>query len=252
MSKALRDPQRQSNGRYQARLPHAYVVTAGFLLGIVSFIGDIVGGTVADVITAVVSTGSAWCLVSLIAGYLYSRPLSSVTGAVVTLLVATLTYYVATAASGVRVGGYIMSTSAAGSSLTPAGWQSGLTSMIRGVLFWAVVSLGTGLVMGSLGYSIHAAARKLQAIAAGAAIGIIAGPGVHSALIVVRYGLNETTETNILPAIFQLTLSGVGLVWVVFIRRCRIAWPWFVLAVLTVCVATTALWEAVDILRNQI
>ncbi|MFI7553264.1 hypothetical protein ACIBQ2_26385 [Micromonospora sediminimaris] len=115
------------------------------------------------------SNGFAWGAAALVAGYLARRAPMAATAL---LLVATTVYY-----------GLILLVSRRWSGGTLEDGSSadahGLLSVARAAGFWLLLSVGAGLVLGSLGYFVGNGTRHRSSAAAGLAFGMLAAEGLY-------------------------------------------------------------------------
>ncbi|MEV6343822.1 hypothetical protein [Actinoplanes sp. NPDC051851] len=147
------------------------VIVAGCAVGAAAFGVDYASGLSAKILTAATSSGFAWGLMALLAGYANARrAVIAASAGAGSLLAATGTYYtlILFVSQRWRVG-----TTESGSS----GAMDGLMSVARTASFWVVGSLLAGVVFGLLGRLIRHASPRRSAVLIGGLFALLSAQG---------------------------------------------------------------------------
>ncbi|MFF0721953.1 MULTISPECIES: hypothetical protein [unclassified Micromonospora] len=227
-------------------VPWVPVVGAGGALGLFAFVGDELPGVWGLVILTLASSGFAWGMAALLAGYASTRHEVAPVNATVLLLLATVTYYGLILIAGRR---WHLGQLADGSSAA----ASGLASVGRHTALWVVASVAAGVVLGCLGSIIRRGARLPASVAAGVALGLLAGQGLHDVLTFRAWGaLDAFFLGRLIAAGMGVSLATVG-VTLLFVRsRAARSWPVFVGTSLLISTAGVLLWSQIESIRQAL
>jgi hypothetical protein len=204
---------------------------AAVALGLLAFASDAIDGfAVRQVVTVLVSSGLAWGLAALLAGWTAPDRRGAVAGATALLVSATLVYYLLILVVSRRwSGGLPMDGST-------ADWY-GLRSLAVMTAAWLLASMVAGPALGLLARTTRTARLPSAALAAGAACGLLSGqgwqeitttpPGAPDVAFVDRIGAAQLVEI-ILPL--------AVLAW--WATRRRLWTAWHILSIAAVVTAT--------------
>ncbi|MEV0610649.1 hypothetical protein AB0I61_30250 [Polymorphospora rubra] len=221
---------------------------AGDTLGVAAFVADLVPPVVAQIVTPLVSSGTAWGLVALVVGYLAWSYRSAAVVGVAVLALSTVTYYALILFVSRRWTAGIQSWDV--DSTGPV--LAGLGSVARAMAFWLVASVGAGVVMGRLGQAVRRGTARLASVASGVAMGFLPGEGTYEIFqIVVLWGgpVNALHWSRLLLAGMQVSMAVVVVSVLTWRRRRDVSWWVFVVTAAASVVAGTTLWHVVDSVR---
>ncbi|WP_212816848.1 hypothetical protein [Polymorphospora rubra] len=221
---------------------------AGVTLGAAAFVADEVPPAVAQFVTPLVSSGSAWGLVALVIGYVAWTYRSAAVVAVGVLALSTVTYYALILVVSQRWNAGVQPWEVDSAAVS----LSGLASVARAMTFWLVASVGAGVFMGWLGQAVRRGTTRLQSIASGIAMGFLPGEGTYAIFqIVVLWGgpVDSFHWSRLLSAVVQVTLAVVVVSVLLWLRRRSISWWVFVVTAAASVVAGTTLWHLVASVR---
>ncbi|MFI7080504.1 hypothetical protein ACIBO1_24685 [Micromonospora sp. NPDC049903] len=221
------------------------VLAGGGVLGLFAFVGDEVPGVVGLVILTLTSTGFIWGMAALLAGYASHTPWSAVRNATTLLLVATVAYYGLILVHGRR---WHSGQLADGSSAA----MSGLASVGRHAALWLVASVAAGVTLGWLGSTVRRGTRLRASLAAGAAVGLLAGQGLHLVATFQAWHLLDDPFFlgHLVAAGAGIALATVSVTVLLAHRRATRSWPTFVAASVVASVAGALLWSQIDLIRS--
>jgi hypothetical protein len=166
----------------------------GLGLGIAAFLLDHAAEMPRELLIPLVSSGVAWGLAALVAGYRAARPLLAGVG---TLLTGTVSYYALILQAG--------------------RWWSGpwLVSLGRALAFWIAGSVAAGLLLGWLGNRIKNGSASASASAAGVAFGLLAGQGTYAVFLgaFIWAGLfDDFIQRRLFAGLVSVLLAAIGIV----------------------------------------
>ncbi|MFY1637421.1 hypothetical protein ACN27F_29825 [Solwaraspora sp. WMMB335] len=195
------------------------------------------------------SSGFSWGSAGLLTGFLASRPKSSVLAAGGTLATAAITYYVLILLVGQR---WLVRPS---DIETDATSSAGLLSVGRSIVFWTVVGLIGGGLMGWLGWSIRHSPVRLGSAVLGLSFALLVGEGVFTLINVqsIYHGpLNSFDLSKLVPALTQIVLGVVSAGYAIRTRRLPVAWPVVGTVGLASLAASVFIWYAVSMARMSL
>ncbi|MFI7023743.1 hypothetical protein ACIBMZ_13635 [Micromonospora sp. NPDC049900] len=221
------------------------VLTGGGVLGLFAFVGDEVPGVAGLVILTLTSTGFVWGMAALLAGYASPHYRSAVRNATTLLLVATVTYYGLILVHGRR---WHSGQLADGSSAA----MSGLASVGRHSVLWLVAAVAAGVTLGWLGSTVRCGTRLPASLAAGTAVGLLAGQGLHIVVTFQAWRVLDDTFSlgNLVAAGVSVALATVGGTLLLARRRATRSWPTFIASAVVSSVAGALLWSQIESIRS--
>ncbi|MGI5180282.1 DUF6518 family protein [Dactylosporangium sp. CA-152071] len=217
-----------------ARLP----VALGAGLGVAAYLPDLLDDSVAPYATPLFSSGFAWGLVALVAGYTTRRPRSSIVAGAAALTTAVFVYYLLVVA-GQRW--YVDASSSADGMATMAG----LRSVGRSVVFWTAGALIGGGMLGWLGHVVRHAPASPGSAAIGVTFGLLSGEAIGIPLVyssVWDAPLDPFSLAKLVPSLAQLVLGVATVAVLTRIRDRPTMWRLTVLAAAASVVVNVTLW----------
>jgi hypothetical protein len=217
---------------------------AGVPLGTLAFLGDELPNAAGQIVLTLTSNGFAWGAAALVAGYLVRRARRAPMAATALLLVATTVYY-----------GLILVVSRRWSGGTLEDGSSadahGLLSVARAAGFWLLLSVGAGLVLGSLGYFVRSGTRHRSSAAAGLAFGMLAAEGLYQLSRDYYWPIPDDfvrviVASNAVTVVLSLVVTVVLLV----CRATRGSWWTYLGSAVVAGGLGAVLWSLVDMVRG--
>lgn len=218
---------------------------AGVPLGVLAFLGDELPDTLGRIVLTLTSNGFAWGAAALVAGYLAGRARRAPVVATALLLVATTVYYGLILVVSRRWSGWTLEDGSSADAY-------GLLSVARAAGFWLLISVGAGLVLGSLGHLVRSGSHRRSSAAAGLAFGMLAAEGLQK----LSHGYYWPIPNDFVLAIVvcnavTVLLSLVVTVVVLVFRRPGRSW-WIYLGSAAAAGGLGAvLWGFVDLVRSS-
>jgi len=212
-------------------------------LGTAAFLSDLVPGTPGAVLLTLTSSGFAWGVTALFAGFRQKTRGSAVLAGTATLLIATVIYYFMILVISQRWrGGYFQDGSSAD--------VSGLLSVGRAAAFWAIASLCAGPLLGFIGWKARAGSDRESALIIGAAFGLLSANGFHT-LIFQTPGirLGEVGVHFLLSRLLTIILSAIATLYLLRRRRISPATGTFVISAVLSVFAGLLLWRLAELAR---
>lgn len=236
-----------SNGARAPRSnPRSLVLFAGFTLGACAFVGDYLPGAAGALALALTSTGFAWGMAALLAGYAARRRPAALASGPGLLVAATVTYYLLIVVVGQRWRSGVL---ADGSSAEAAG----LASVGRAVVLWLAVSVAGGLALGYLGSVIRLGTPRWASAAAGTALGLLSGQGLAFLSAFRAWDHLDAFYVSHLLSAGVTVLLAVGGVAALFTHRENVkSWPVFVLASVAACALGLLSWNLIEAIRSGV
>lgn len=197
---------------------------------------------------AVVSSGLAWGLAALLAGWTATGRPGAVTGATVLLVSATLVYYLLILVVSRRWSGGSLQD---GSS---ADWY-GLRSLAVMTTAWLVISLVAGPVLGLLGHLVKAMPVPGAALAAGVACGLLSGQGWQEVTagppwhVLAGGGFFGGVGA---AELIEVLLPFAVLAWLATVRRLWRAWPLLLIAMISTATLGALFWHLLRTAANHL
>ena len=219
------------------------VLVAGGGLGLFAFVGDELPGVAGVVILTLTSTGFAWGAAALLAGYAAARRAVAPVSATAVLLVATVVYYGLILAHGRRWRFGMLDD---GSSAA----MMGLASIGRNTAFWLAASVAAGITLGYLGSVVRHGTRTRASLAAGVALGLLAGQGLEFLLVFRAWdALDGFFLARVLSAGVSVLLAIAGVAVLLAHRPAVKSWPVFAATSTAACLAGVLLWSQIESIR---
>jgi hypothetical protein len=217
---------------------------AGVPLGTLAFLGDELPAAAGQIVLMLTSNGFAWGAAALVAGYLVRRARRAPVAATALLLVATTVYY-----------GLILVVSRRWSGATLEDGSSadayGLLSIARAAGFWSLISVGAGLVLGSLGHFIRNGSRHRSSAAAGLAFGMLAAEGLYQLSRHYHWPVrNDFIRVIVVSNAVTVVLSLVVTVLLLAGRGARGSWWTYLGSAVVAGGLGVVLWSLVDMVRG--
>jgi Family of unknown function (DUF6518) len=212
-------------------------------LGGAAFIGDQLGGVMGTLFAAATNSGFLWALGAFLVGYSQFRPSRAAIVGALFASASTITYYLLVAFVSRPWSGGVLEN---GQSATAAG----LASLGRATLFWLVLSVGVGAILGALGSAIRSNRIEIRAIAAGGSAGLLGSQGLYTLLTIPVWRLPRA-ESRISYYVFVATLI-IGLVVPILLLTRSAAprrWSIFVLSCIVGAVAAVGVWAVLQAVR---
>ncbi|MET7396835.1 DUF6518 family protein [Dactylosporangium sp. NPDC005572] len=222
-----------------ARLP----VALGACLGVAAYLPDLLDDSVAPYANPLFSSGFAWGLVALVAGYARRRPRSSIVAGAAALTVAVFVYYLLIVA-GQRW--YVDALSSADGMASMAG----LRSVGRSVVFWTAGALIGGGTLGWLGHLVRHAPASPGSAAIGTTLGLLSGEAISIPLVYNAW--NTFSPTRLVPSLTQLILTVATVAVLTRIRDRPTIWWLVVLAAAASVVVNVILWYVLLTVRMSL
>ncbi|AEB46658.1 MULTISPECIES: hypothetical protein [Micromonospora] len=229
------------------------LLLVGAGLGLFAFVGDELPGIAGMVVLTLTSTGFAWGGAALLAGYLttsgavapISRAVAPISASVV-LVTATVVYYGLIVAHGRR---WRLGTLEDGSSSA----LNGLASVGRATAFWLTASVVAGVLLGGLGALVRRGTRIAASVAAGAALGLLAGQGLEFLMIFrAWHALDAFFLGRVLSATASVLLAMIGTTVLLAYRRAPTSWPIFAATSLLASLVAALLWHQIGSITTAI
>ncbi|GAB4057272.1 DUF6518 family protein [Catellatospora paridis] len=216
----------------------------GVPLGTLAFLGDELPDAVGRIVLTLTSNGFAWGTAALVAGYLVRRARRAPVVATVLLLVATTVYYGLILVVSRRWSGGTLDDGSSADAL-------GLQSIARAAGFWSLLSVGAGLMFGSLGHLVRNGPRQRSSAAAGLAFGMLAAEGLYQLSHDYYWPVTDDfVRAIVVSNAVTVVLSLVVTVVLLASRRGRGSW-WAYLGSAVVAGGSGAvLWSLVDAVRG--
>ncbi|MEU8076610.1 hypothetical protein AB0B31_14285 [Catellatospora citrea] len=216
----------------------------GVPLGTLAFLGDELPEAAGRIVLTLTSNGFAWGTAALVAGYLVRRARRAPVVATALLLVATTVYY-----------GLILVVSRRWSGATLDDGSSadvhGLLSIARAAGFWLLLSVGAGLMFGSLGHFIRNGPRHLSSAASGLAFGMLAAEGLYQLSHDYYWPVtNDFVRAIVVSNAVTVMLSLVVTVALSASRRARGSWWTYLGSAVVAGGLGAVLWSLVDAVRG--
>ncbi|MGC5032277.1 DUF6518 family protein [Micromonospora sp. DT229] len=231
--------------RYR-HLPWKSLLPVGAALGLFAFVGDELPGTAGVIVLTLTSTGFAWGGAALVAGYLTTRRAMAPINATALLLIATIVYYGLIVAHGRR---WRLGTLEDGGSSA----LSNLASIGRVTAFWLAASVLAGVTLGYLGALVRRGKRTAASVAAGMALGLLAGQGLEFLMIFrAWHALDGFFLGKVLSATVSVLLAVIGATMLLAYRRGPRSWPIFVAASVVASLAGALLWHQISSITTVI
>jgi hypothetical protein len=218
---------------------------AGVPLGALAFLGDELPKPVGQIVLTLTSNGCAWGAAALVAGYLVRRARRAPVVATALLLVATTVYY-----------GLILTVSRRWSGGTLEDGSSadayGLLSVARAAGFWLLLSVGAGLVLGSLGHVVRNGPRHRSAAATGLAFGMLAAEGLYQLSRHYYWPIpDDFVRAVVVSNAITVVLSLVVTVVLLACRSGRGAWWTYLGSAVLAGGLGAVLWSLIDMVRGS-
>ncbi|WP_433203035.1 DUF6518 family protein [Dactylosporangium sp. CS-047395] len=198
------------------RIGLGWPLTAGVALGIASFCADLAQGTLRTVLQFGASTGFAWGCAAFVAALPAHTRRGAAAAAVIVLCTATGCYYWLNLPGG------------------------GLEPLLKAFLYWMLLSIAGGTLLGVLAHAVRHASPKRAAIAAGIACGLLAGAGL--AIVAIPGQRFGGAGEAVLQALAGITVA----TWSFARRQGPRTWPAYAAAALLACTAGALAWAAIE------
>lgn len=235
----------QGNARVSAST-WMVVVLAGTALGTLAFISDELPYVAREFSAYLVGGGFTWGLGAMIVGYCLHQRRRAMASAVALLLVATLTYYGLILFVSRRWSGGTLDDGSSADS-------QGLASLGRALVFWLLVSLAAGILMGLLGWFARHGTARARSVAAGVAFGLLAGQGIYFLAITTPFwdpAVHERMYARLAAVFFAacliILLSFASTLTMTLLRRNGRSLPLYALSAIATAGPCVLLWTLVE------
>ena len=245
MTATRTEPDGAAVSRYR-NLPWTSLLLVGAGLGLFAFVGDELPGIAGVIVLTLTSTGFAWGGAALMAGYLAAQRASAPVNATALLVTATIVYYGLILAHGRR---WRFGTLEDGSSSA----LFNLASIGRATAFWLAASVVAGVTLGGLGALVRRASRIPSSLAAGLALGLLAGQGLELLMIFrAWHALDGFFLGRVLSATVSVLLAVIGSTVLLAYRRGSKSWPIFGATSVLASLVGALLWHQVGSITTAI
>jgi hypothetical protein len=200
----------ESAGRTKGSQSTAWIILApAAILGIAAFLSDAVPGIVGSVLLTLSSSSFAWGLTALLAGFSRRSKKAAIVASMATLLIATATYYILVLGVSQRWrGGYLDDGGSAD--------RMGLLSVERASIFWVVLSLGGGALLGLIAWRLRTGSNRESSMLVGLVFGLFSAQGLHTLFFQTVWLAMDSFGRHLLAsAVSTITLAALAAAYLV-------------------------------------